>query len=378
MPVYTTGSSTKTCWNICMENKPRIIIAVTSDLSTDQRVLKVAGTFHRNGWEVLVIGRKLPDSKPLTTGFRHYRMRLMFRRGFQFYAEYNLRLFFFLLFKPVDTLYANDTDTLAGSYLASRIRRKKLIFDAHELFPEVPELQHRPLVKRFWQRIEDRIIPHLKHSITVCESIAEYYRQRYGIHMQVVRNVPFSRNGIDNIALKVPAGKKIILYQGALNTGRGLEWILNAMPLIDDAVLYIIGDGDIRQKLQQQTLALGITEKVIFHGKVAAEELHRYTASAHLGLCLLENRGLSYYYALPNRIFDYLHAGVPVLASPFPEIRKIVETYKTGILIDKHDPVSLADSINNLLKNTYPTEHFKTIASEFCWEKEEAVLLKLI
>lgn len=377
MPVCIIVSFTKNCWNTCMINKRKIIIAVTSDLTTDQRVLKVAGTFHRQGWEVMLIGRTLPDSKKLHTEFRHYRMRLFFTKGFLFYAEFNIRLFLYLIFNRYETIYANDTDTLAASYAASRLRCKKLIFDAHELFPEVPELQHRPRVKQFWQRLEDRIFPHLQYSLTVCESIANYYRDRYGIDMKVVRNVPYRRTNVEPLSLTVPEGKKIIIYQGALNTGRGIEWVIEAMPFIENAVLYIIGDGDIRAMLQQRVRELKIADKVFFHGKVEAGELHRYTHSANLGLCLLENRGLSYYYSLPNRIFDYLHAGIPVLASPFPEIRKIVETYHTGVLTDDYSSKGLARTITDILKNTYPTGHFQTIADEFCWEKEEAILLQL-
>lgn len=361
-----------------MKNKQKVIIAVTSDLTTDQRVLKVAETLHRNNRDVMLIGRLLPDSKPLHTAYRHCRMKLVFKSGFLFYAEFNLRLVVKLLFGTYDAVYANDTDTLAASYTASKIRRKKLIFDAHELFPEVPELQHRKKVKRFWQELENRIFPHLKYSLTVCESIAGYYHQKYGITMEVVRNVPYRRNEVAPLLLNVPQGKKVILYQGALNTGRGLEWVIDAMPHIDNAILYIIGDGDIRSGLEQQVRNLGIDEKVIFHGKVAAGELHRYTASADLGLCLLENKGLSYYYSLPNRIFDYMHAGVPALASPFPEIRKIVETYRTGVLTDDYSSEGLAKCISGILKNPYPTDHFQTIADEFCWEKEELTLLQLV
>ncbi|OJX91729.1 MAG: hypothetical protein BGP01_02580 [Paludibacter sp. 47-17] len=361
-----------------MTSKQRIYIAVTSDLTTDQRVLKIAGSFHRKGWDVYLIGRLLPASQPVHTSFRHLRMRLLFNTGALFYAEYNFRLFLQLLTGRYDTVYANDTDTLAAGYLASRIRRKQLIFDAHELFPEVPELHDRPFVKSVWQKLEDRIVPRLTKSVTVCDSIAEYYRNRYGITMQVVRNVPYLRTSTDKIALPVPPGKKIILYQGALNTGRGLEWVIEAMPLVNNAVLYIIGDGDIGHLLKKRTAELGLNEKVIFHGKVPARELHRYTASAHIGLCLLENKGLSYYYALPNRIFDYMHAGVPVLSSPFPEIKKIVETYNTGVLTSDYSPEGLAATLNSMLNREFPTAHFSTVSENFCWEKEEELLFKLI
>lgn len=361
-----------------MKSKPGIYIVVTSDLTTDQRVLKIAGSFHRKGWNVVLIGRLLPTSKPLQTSFTHKRMHLLFKKGPLFYAEYNFRLLLILLTQTYSTLYANDTDTLPASYLASRIRRKNILFDAHELFPEVPELYERPFVKKVWQKLEDLIIPKIGKSITVCDSIAEYYNNRYGINMQVIRNVPYLRTTIEKRALPVAEGKKIILYQGALNTGRGLEWVIEAMPLVSNAILYIIGDGDIALKLKQRTAELGLNDMVVFHGKVPANELHLYTASADIGLCLLENKGLSYYYALPNRIFDYMHAGVPVLSSPFPEIKKIVETYNTGVLTSDYSREGLAATINSMLSNSFPTTHFSTISEKFCWEKEEELLWKLI
>jgi glycosyltransferase involved in cell wall biosynthesis len=360
------------------DKQQRILIAVTSDLTTDQRVLKIAATFHQEGWDVMLVGRKLKNSKPLQTRFRHKRMKLLFHRSFFFYLEYTIRLFLFGLFTRYDYLYSNDTDTLPACFSLSRIRNKKLIFDAHELFPEVPELQHRKMVKRIWQFLEDLIFPHLDRSVTVCDSIAAYYNERYGISMQVVRNVPYLLHRNEAISLPVEKGMKVILYQGAINTGRGLEWVIDAMPGVDNAVLYIIGDGDQKKALEARVKAMHLESRVIFHGKVDANDLHRYTPSAHLGLCLLENRGLSYFYALPNRIFDYMHAGVPVLASPFPEIKAIVEKYKTGIITGDYTPVGLATTINKILKEGYPTEHFRTISKQFCWENEKDILLKLI
>jgi glycosyltransferase involved in cell wall biosynthesis len=358
--------------------KNRIIISVTSDISTDQRVLKVAKSCYSKGYDVLLIGRKVKSSKPLYLPFQFIRMRLLFNHSVLFYIEFNIRLFILLLFKRSTVFLSNDTDTLVANFLASKICRKKLVFDAHELFPEVPELVNRPKVKYFWQKLEDIIFPQLANTYTVCDSIAKYYNQKYNIDMQVVRNVPYFRSNKSSIKKIDYPNKKIILYQGALNVGRGLEWVIAAMPLIENAILVIIGDGDIRQNLQNQTIRLQIENKVSFLGKIEAEKLHEYTTSADIGLCLLEKMGLSYYYALPNRIFDYLQADVPVLASRFPEISKIVETYKTGTLIDHYDPQYLADTINNMLSFPFKTDHFGSAAKELCWENEEIVLMEII
>ena len=355
----------------------RIIISVTNDISTDRRVLKVAHSFHNNGYEVLLIGRKIKNSLPLHLPFNYKRIRLIFNHSALFYAAYNIRLFFILLFSKADILLSNDTDTLPANFLASKIRRKKLVFDAHELFPEVPELAHRPKTKYIWQRIEDFIFPRLKHCYTVCQSIADYYNQKYNINMKVVRNVPYTSAPVHEKLLHYP-NKKIMIYQGALNIGRGLEWVIDAMPLVENAMFVIIGDGDILHELKERVKNLQLDEKVVFLGRISGTELHKYTPSADLGLCLLENRGLNYYYSLPNRIFDYLHAGVPVLATDFPEIENIVKTFSTGILVNHYEPEYLAEVINDFFVKGFDTNRFTEIAKQFCWEEEEKILTEII
>ena len=355
----------------------RILISVTNDLFSDQRVLKVAHSCHNNGYEVLLIGRKNKNSQPLNLPFKYKRLNVLFNRTFWFYAEFNLRIFFILLFSKADILLSNDTDTLLANYLASKIRRKKLVFDAHECFPEVPELANRLFVKRVWVKIENWIFPHLKHCYTVCQSISDYYYEKYRINMKVVRNVPYNYK-YEGEKLLDYAGKKIILYQGALNFGRGLEWVIEAMPQVENAVLVIIGDGGILNELKERVNNLNINDKVFFLGRISGSELYKYTPSADLGLCLLKNRGLNYYYSLPNRIFDYLHAGVPVLATDFPEIAKIVKNYHTGTLITRYNPEYLAGVLNAFFAEKFDTSHFAEIAEKFCWENEEKILLEIL
>jgi glycosyltransferase involved in cell wall biosynthesis len=354
------------------------VVCVSNDLTTDQRVHKTCITLQKCGYWVIETGRLLPESLPLERPYFTLRKKLWFRKGPLFYAEFNIRLFLYLMTKDVDLIFANDLDTLLAAYLAAKLRQKRLIFDAHELFPEVPELVTRPLIKGIWEKIENRIFPHLTHSITVSKSISDYYKNKYNIQMHVVRNIPEYHNS-KKVQPRISfPGKKVILYQGALNKGRGLEMVLDAMPLIENAMLVIIGDGDIRWALEEKTKKLEIENKVCFLGKISGDKLYEYTPAADLGLCLLENMGLNYYYSLPNRIFDYLQAGVPVLASRFPEIVNIVEKYNTGLLIDHLEPVYLADVINNMIKNPFNTDHFYAVAKELCWENEEKELISVI
>lgn len=354
----------------------RIISIAISDLATDQRVLKVAGFFQQNNYDVLVVGRLLPGSLPLHLPFKTLRLKMLFNRSFLFYATFNVKVFFLLLFSRCSHILANDTDTLPAAFLAAKLKRVKLIFDAHELFPEVPELYNRNFVKKVWIKIEDLFFPRLTKASTVCESIAGYYKQRYGLEMTVIRNIPPCRKSAGK--LLDYGTKKVILYQGALNKGRGLEWVIEAMPFVTNAVLVIIGSGDIEQEIKKQVDDLKLNDSVIFRGRIAADELYKYTPSASIGLCLLQDIGLSYQFSLPNRIFDYLHAGVPVLATRFPEIEKIVETYHTGVLIDNYEPQYLASVINSILENPVDTTHFDAVSKELCWENESEKLLNLV
>lgn len=349
---------------------------VSSDLATDQRVLKVANTCHNHNYEVHLVGRLLPFSAAVQQPFQCERKKLKFNQSFLFYAEMNIRFFWMLLRHKFDIVIANDTDTLPAAWLASTLKRKILLFDAHELFPEVPELENRPRVKAFWESVENFIFPMLKNAYTVCDSIAQYYQQKYNIKMQVVRNMPYFREPHEKLLNYSP--DRIILYQGALNTGRGLEWVIDAMPMVSQAVLVIIGDGDIRKQLEERVREAGLTARVYFMGRISGTDLFRYTSSADVGLCLLEKRGLSYYYALPNRIFDLIQSGVPVLATGFPEIRNIVQKYRTGLLTQSTEPREIAGLLNRLLDKPLPVSHFPELATQFCWENEEKVLLQII
>jgi glycosyltransferase involved in cell wall biosynthesis len=355
----------------------RITVSVTNDLVTDQRVHRVCTTLLQDGHEVKLVGRKFRDSTPLHRPYRINRMRLIFNRSLFFYAEYNIRLFFYLLFDHADVFLSNDTDSLPANYCASKIRRKILIFDAHEMFPEVPEVTHRKWVKAIWTKIEDWIFPKLKNSYTVCQSIADIYNRKYGMNMQVVRNIPPAKRSRNIPFFKELGGKNVIIYQGAVNIGRGIEWIIDAMPYLDDFVFYVVGDGDILADLKKKVYREKLEKRVIFTGRIHFDLLPAYTASADIGVNLLENKGLNYYYSLPNRIFDYLREDVPVLSSDFPEIRNIVAHYGIGTLVDNYDPQFLAETIKKMVETEKNTASFETANAELTWENESRILLRV-
>ena len=360
-----------------------MLLSVTNDLTSEQRVHKVCLFLERSGFEVTMLGRRRRKSLPLDKrSYKTKRLFLFFERGPLFYAEYNLRLFFYLLFNRADILVANDLDTLLANYLASKFRFCTLVHDSHEYFTGVPELEGRPGVQKIWKRLERWIFPKLKLVYTVNDSIARLYKEEYGIEVKVVRNFPISLPALPvkkkREELGLPANKKIILYQGSVNVDRGLVEAVEAMQYVTNAILLIVGDGDIIDEVKMRVGKLNMNDRVLFYKRVPFEQLQQFTLHADIGISLDKDSNINYRYSLPNKIFDYIHSGVPVLASGLVEIKKIFSVHEVGLLIDGHDPKHIAEKMNEMLSDEEGRmcwkENCLIAARAYCWENEEKVL----
>jgi glycosyltransferase involved in cell wall biosynthesis len=361
----------------------KVIVSVTSDLCTDRRVHRTCMVLHDMGFDVLLIGRKLSKSDVLEMRpYKTKRMHLLFEKGPMFYATYNFALFFKLLFRKVDFLVANDLDTLFANYLVSRIRRKKIIYDSHEYFTGVPELAGRTFVKGFWKRIERLAFPKLSEIITVNSSIAGLYEAEYNRKLSIVRNIPSLKKPekiYSRRELGISEDKAMIILQGAgINIDRGAEEAVMAMKYVDNAVLYIVGDGDVVSLLKEISTKENLDEKVKFIPKQPFDLFYSYTACADLGLTLDKDTNINYRFSLPNKLFDYIHAGVPVLATALPEIKNIIQQYKVGDFIENHDPEHIAAQINTMLvdkqRMNFYRENCKFASAELNWENERTNL----
>lgn len=357
----------------------KVSLSVINDLVTDNRVHKVAVSLQKMGFQPVLVGRLLPESHAVERDYQTHRMKLLFRKGPMFYFEHNLRLFLYLLKSEIDVFVANDLDTLPANYLASRIKRKPLIYDSHEYFTEVPELIGRPVIKAIWTWLEKLLVPKVDAAYTVCDSIAEVYRDLYKIDFKVVRNLPVcTQTETRDHQEKVSGQPKIILYQGALNLGRGIEAAIRAMQYMEGAELWLAGDGDITQQLKQMVAELKLEDRVKFLGRLPINQLHEVTRQSDLGISLEEDLGLNYRFALPNKLFDYIQAGVPVLVSNLPEMRRVVEHYQIGIIAETHQRKELAELMKTALidqeKRQVWKQNLPFAAKELCWENEEVVL----
>ncbi len=411
----------------------KVLISVINDLATDQRMDRTARTLQEKGFEVLLIGRKLKNSPPLSRPYSTKRMNLLFTRGPLFYATYNIRLFLFLLFHKADAYLSVDLDTLPANYLASLVKNKALVFDSHEYFSEVPELVHRPFVKKIWLKLEQWMVPKLTYAYTVSDSIATMYKQKYNINFLTIRNLPYfsgnpggdqgnaseqsegghqnqssnqyplgherpaetqsiqgayrSQNhghpisSFDAVKSEIPTGHYVIIYQGALNMGRGLENLIRAMTYLDNYYLLLAGGGDLESALKELSGIEQVENKVCFTGRIIMEELFRYTQLGDIGVSLEEDLGLNYRYAMPNKLFAYIQSHLPVLVSNLPEMAYIVKKYDIGLVNHHHEPMQMALDIKLICEDEEKRKNWKAnlavAASELCWEKEEQKLVDL-
>lgn len=367
-----------------MSKKKRAIVSVTNDLYTDNRVDKICIFLEKQGYSVLLVGRKRTQSIPLAErSYRTKRMKLIYEKGALFYAEYNFRLFLFLVFHRATLLVSNDLDTLLANYAASKFKpNATLVYDSHEYFTEVPELTSRPKIKKIWEGIEAWIFPKLQTIYTVNESIAQLYRDKYKKDVAVVRNISPTWEPkflMTKEELGIPENKFVIIIQGAgINIDRGAEEAVEAMKHIENAVLIIVGDGDVIPQLKLTITHYDLNEKVLFFGKRPYSEMMNFTYLADVGLTLDKPTNLNYNYSLPNKVFDYIHAGTPIICTDLVEVSAIVNKHKLGLIIADLSAENLAEKIKELQHNSSlfaeMKANCKTASLIENWEHESQIL----
>jgi glycosyltransferase involved in cell wall biosynthesis len=351
-----------------------LVFAVTNDLNYDQRMIRICTSLAEAGYAVTLIGRRWAGSPALVPRpFRQKRLFCFFRTGKLSYLEYNLRLFFYLLFIKTDGVCAIDLDTILPFYFISRIKRIPRVYDAHELFCEMKEVVTRPRIYKIWKWIERYTVPKFKHGYTVNTPIADEFKMMYRVEYEVIRNVPVLQ------PLVIPdKPEKFILFQGAVNEGRSFETLIPAMQYVN-APLIICGDGNFMIQAELLASELDTDNRIEFKGRILPAELKEYTKKAWIGVTLFENNGLNNYYSLGNRFFDYIHAGIPQLCVDYPAYKEINNKYNIAVLTNDLRSESLAERLNELLnnKNLYNQLQQNCLQAREAinWQQEEKKLL---
>ena len=355
----------------------KVIVSVFNNLYTDQRVEKVCASLAENGYEINLIGNSWGGLVKMERSYSFSRITLKSQILRYAYLEFQWKLYRELLKKADKNtiLLSNDLDTLLPNYLISKKLGIPLVFDSHEIFTEMPSLKGR-FTQKIWRKLEQSIVPKIQYMMTASESYADWFAKTYHINRPItVQNFPLKIDNPQQYSdINFP---KIILYQGVINPSRGLDKIISAMNTIEDAELWIAGDGPKKIEFEALTKNLGLDKKVKFLGKLLPKDLREVTKKADVGLSIEENNGLSYYYSMPNKVSDYIQARIPVIVSDFPEMKKVIDRFQAGEKIQDHS--ELAEKIKIVLKNgkLFYKDALNKAAAELCWKKEGPKLLQL-
>ncbi len=366
-----------------------VVMFLFHTFENDHRVLKEALTLRETGHDVTLIAQRHDDSYPeerVEHGIRVVRLRMHkwpWRKGR--YAEYFLRAASKAVALKGDVYHAHDLDTLVPAAIAARLRRKPLIYDSHELFTEMHFLIGRARETRIWESIEKRLITQCARVITVSDPIADEMVARYGIERPVVlRNIPRYEEPPVPIPFfpEEPSSDALtFLCQGYLQPGRGLDQIVRAMKSLPEHRLVILGDGPERESLVAIARNEKLENRVIIHAAVPLAALPPRTASADVGLIAYSMASLNFRYALPNKFFEYIMAGVPVITTPIPEIAKLVKKYDVGEVVEEATDEALVKAMRKLADDPDRRQRIRKNCIEtarvLCWQEEEKKLLQI-
>lgn len=351
-----------------------IVCVVSNDITYDRRMIRICSALADAGRRVLLLGRLLPDSKPLDNySFTVDRVECSYNRGPLFYAELVWRFKKYLKQVSFSNLVVTDLDTA----LVSRFFRNsdiKVYCDLHEYYEETPELIGKGAKRWIWSKVGQLSISSIDVMYTVNQTLADLFSKKYNREVSVIRNLP------DQI-MQQPKDISLPLktvYLGVLNPGRGLEQIILSVKNTKNVELTIIGDGPLNETLQ--SLA-GDCIRIKFTGSLQPHDISPELKYHHVGWNILDNKSKSYYYSLANKFYDYINHGLPVITMDFPEYRKIIERYNCGVLLsdDKVDTITkeLSRLINELGVITNMQSNCALVMDEHNWSLESKRLVSL-
>lgn len=355
-----------------------------SDLTKESRMFKISNTLERitDFDKIILAGIKTGDL-PLEEKRTE---KIFLRRAPVFgianrkvhYILYYLWLFIFLIKKRPKVLNVHSLELLIFAFFAKVFLRSKVIYDTHEL--ETEKMGMSPKRKKISKFIERIGIKFCDETIVVGESIANHYKEMYPKlpKPKVVLNVPNYKEIVKKDkfrdAFDIDKNTLIYLYQGVLNKGRGIELIIKTFVASQkkDAVVVFLGYGPYEAMVKK---ASENNSNIYFHEAVSPEELVDYTSSADIGLCLIENECLSYYYSLPNKMFQYTMCNLPVITSNGYEMKTLVNLHKIGYVVESEEELSEIVSNNTHTDNLKEVvNNVKSFKHKFNWETQESIL----
>ena len=300
-----------------------------------------------------------------------------------------ISLFFYLSFAGIlirellkndaDIFFAEDIYTLPFVYIIAKFKRAKVYYNSREIYAFIGGLRNRPYLQSLIRYIEKLFITKVDLVLTTGWMDSNYLEKSFGINNTlVIRNIPTYQTPTNKVDFRklygIEENKIILLYQGVLLEGRGVPNIIRAMAKMPDTFLIVVGDGEQKSNFQKLADSLGIKDRVIFTGMKNQKELINYTAGADIGLVLIENISISYYYALPNKLFEYIMAGLPLLSSDLPQMKEIIEKYNVGESISIENDEIIINVIRKWINDpdllALYRKNCQSAALELNWQEE--------
>ena len=371
-----------------MSSNKKVLITFLGNINYDTRCKNLYDTFSANNFEVEFIGFDW-----MTEGFTetHGDISIIkLKKGFlslSFYLKFIWHLKLKLFNTKASIIFAEDIYTLPFAVIFGKLKRAKIYYDSRELFGYLAGLKEKKFKQAFWKLTEKIFIKKADYVIVTGPMDGEFLIKEYGIkNIIVLRNLPRYYKPTLQLDLRshlnIDKTKKIILYQGVLLKGRGIEKVFSVLYELLNHVFVIAGGGEYEEHYQKLATQMNIAQQVFFLGKLTQEELPKITTSVDIGVSLIENLSVSYYYALPNKLFEYIMAEVPAIVSNLPQMKEIVDKYDVGFAVNIDNKDELISAIKKLSDDPDLYESKKQncqIASqELNWEKEVTALLKTL
>lgn len=326
-----------------------------------------------------------PDFERFDDGVALVRRLKKRRPTILFYVAFFLKLTCSLLRRKARIYVASDFYALPSAAIAATLRRGKLHYDCRDFASETPALEGRRFVKRVIDATERFFIKRADVVFAAGEMDVEFLRDRYGVEATRLLNLPQYRETFAPVdfpaELGLPEPTRVLLYQGIVVKGRGIERGMDVVERLEDVVFVALGGGEDLDHFRERARERGLEDRVFFYGKIPQEELGDHTAGAFAGLSLIEDAGVNNYYALPNKLFEYAMAGVPALVSDLPQMRKVVEEREIGAVVEAGDVDAVVETLRRWRDRPEEYERLRAncrrAAEELNWEREFARLREL-
>ncbi len=360
-----------------------IIHLTISDCQNERRIFNQAFSAIQWGYSVQIIALHFPGIpvKENIHGVPIERLPIPhFEKGPLKFLEFNLKAFKYLLTNPPDIIHAHDLWVLPAAAMASFIHKRPLVYDAHEYYRDLLIFRRKRLSGWIWNMVEKLLIKQVHTLIAINSHQEKLYQKAYpGIKSMFLLNVPQkSEDALPGFQER----EKIILYQGLFRPGRGLEYLLPALANTPVGELWLIGGGELEAFLKHQVKTLGLQSRVRFLGFLPYDQILNLTARARVGVALFSGKHLNYRYAAPNKFFEYIQAGTPVIATRIPSFQEFLQEYEVGDLIDEFQlPDKLPALFEHyLLKEDYwQNKHQQCVKAREKWNWEiESLKLKVL